>query len=250
MTLASGSTRGDCLSYQDYEIEKGWAPEAFGSFSEQDAVYFGCEIGRPAPSGQSKLNILEVGFGNGQFLGWAASQGHTAVGIELNERLIQRATERGFNASTSVEGLPDQAPKVFDLIVAFDVIEHIERDDLIGFLRHLQAYTNKDTQLVFRFPNGDNPFAAYLQNGDWTHRTAIGSLMIKQLAALAGYDVVAVRRSVTPMKGTSLRRRAQLLVGWPLRWLLGSVIRYVFMGGMPVQFSANLVAVLKPRPAK
>jgi 2-polyprenyl-3-methyl-5-hydroxy-6-metoxy-1,4-benzoquinol methylase len=236
------------LSYEDYEVEKGWDDKAFGLFTEEDAAYFASEVKGLAPVGRDPLRVLEIGFGNGRFLGWAAAQRYTTAGLEINERLVARANAHGFNAASSLDGLADSAPKEFDLIAAFDVLEHIQRDHLVGFLRQLRGCCHPETRLVFRFPNGDNPFALYLQNGDWTHRTGIGSHMIAQLADLAGYELVAVRRRRTPFGGTSVARRLKLLFGWPLRVFFGTMIRYVFMGGVRVEFSADLVAVLKRRP--
>jgi SAM-dependent methyltransferase len=238
------------LSYEDYEIEKGWTREAFGRCNDEDRAYFGAEISGLALPAEGKLRILELGFGNGRFLAWAVSEGHYTVGVEINERLVHRAKEHGFHASTSLTNLADDSSRPFDLIAAFDVLEHIDRDHLIEFLRQLRPCAHEGTRLLFRFPNADNPFALYLQNGDLTHRTAIGSKMIRQIAELAGYHLVAVRRPVTPLAGASLLRRVKLLAGWPVRLAIGLVFRYVFMGGERIEFSANLVAVLKPRDAK
>jgi len=236
------------MSYDNYERAQGWSEQSFGSYSSEQANYFEVELRSLSIDAGKRLRVLDIGFGNGAFLGWARERGFQCEGIEINPRLVERAAGNEFRAATSLEGLHGLSDwRPYDLIAAFDVLEHIDRDSLVPFLRSLHTACHSGTLILFRFPNGDNPFSLPVQNGDVTHRTSIGQSMLRQIAELSDLDVVALGSPQQSTKGASLTRKLAVAIGIPIRWVLGTLIRHLFMGGMAVVFSGNLVAVLKPR---
>ena len=68
--------------------------------------------------------ILEIGFGEGHFLAWASERGYQIFGIDTDRGYCKSAEENGFNVSC-VDAIRyfSQLDGVYDLIVAFDVIE-------------------------------------------------------------------------------------------------------------------------------
>ena len=233
------------MNYNNYELHKGWKESDFANFSNAEAAYFNAELLALGYKSKRTLRVLDIGFGNGQFMGWCKQQGHYVIGLELNEKLVQRAVNHGFIACNSLDEIINSNKAEFDLIVAFSVLEHIEKENIQLFLTNLHPLINHNSRLLFLFPNGDNPFAIYLQNGDITHRTAIGSYMLRQIAALSGYEVVSLKRSETPINSVNIKRKIMILAGLPVRYIFGILVRFIFMGGARVEFSANLVAILK-----
>src|SRR4051812_7800513 len=106
---------------------KGWRRTDFGSFTVEDAMYFRRELHASAISSLVGLRIVGLGYGISSFTGWVTAEGGVWVGREVIAELQQSATAAGFeviapNASFSKvcgEGK-------LDLIVAFDVVEHLE----------------------------------------------------------------------------------------------------------------------------
>lgn len=236
------------MTYDNYERAQGWDEQAFGSSSSLQDAQFEAELSGLPLDLSKPLRVLDIGFGNGAFMGWARRRGLDCEGVEINPRLVQRATTHAFVARTNIKDLQDSVGwQPYGLITAFDVLEHIERDALVPFLSSLHEVCRQDTLLVFRFPNGDNPFSLPIQNGDVTHRTAIGQSLMRQVAELSELDVVSLRSPRQPLKGASLPRKVAVAIGIPARWLLGEAIRHLFMGGMRVVFSGNLLAILKTR---
>lgn len=95
--------------------------------------------------------VVEVGCGAGEILiqlQAAMGDGHTFVGYEISPQAYALAQER-VNASLHfrLEDLTTETTRTFDLLLAIDVIEHIE--DCYGFLRKLQP---RGHHKLFHFP--------------------------------------------------------------------------------------------------
>jgi hypothetical protein len=166
--------------------------------------------------------------------------------MELNERLLRRAQGAGFPAVSSFSSIQISEQHTFQVVTAFDVLEHIRREDLVNFLRDIRSVCSRDAVVILRFPNGDNPFSLFMQNGDVTHQTWIGRGMLRQIAHLAGFDLESLRAPFIPTQGSSLKRRVSVALGIPVRWAVGRMISGIFMGGAEVSMSPNLLAVLRP----
>lgn len=171
----------------EYSEWKGWTPEQFGQFTKRADRYYRWHL-RHLGGEERVLRVLEIGFGNGSFMGWLRAHGHEVVGVESNTALVAVARAKGFAAWTQFDEIPQG--ERFDLIAAFDVAEHISAEALPGFMRALLARCEDDGRLLLRYPNGDSPFSLLHQNGDLTHLTAIGRSKMQQLAGMSGWRVV------------------------------------------------------------
>jgi SAM-dependent methyltransferase len=104
--------------------------------------------------------VLEIGSGRGSMLGWLTGRGINVVGLELNPELIADARARDASlplVRANGTALPFAAAS-FDLVVSFDVFEHIADSDahlleVIRVLRpggsYLLQTPNKWTNTVF-----------------------------------------------------------------------------------------------------
>lgn len=233
-------------SYTGYEDARGWDAANFGAFTNEESAYFVAELAATGIAVDASVRVLDMGFGNGSFMGWCRSIGALPHGIEVNPRLVQRARSHGFTCAIGLAQLQDEVGNAtYNLITAFDVLEHIERAALVPFLAQIRSFCHPNTTVLLRFPNGDNPFALPLQNGDVTHLTAIGQTMVYQVAALAGFEVVHIGAPAQPQRCIGVKR-ALIALGLPLRSAVGMGIRHIFMGGAPVLFCANLLVTLRP----
>ena len=100
--------------------------------------------------------ILEIGCGSGEFL--ARMQSHTTGtvrGIELSERAVATARQRGLSAE--VLGLKEAAerwPGQYDAVCAFQVLEHVP--DPGRFLETCCALLAPGGKLVLAVPNAES----------------------------------------------------------------------------------------------
>jgi SAM-dependent methyltransferase len=227
-----------------YVSWKHWEDGGFGKFTPEEARYFAAETSLntvPAP------RVLEIGFGNGSFLGWIKSLGCEVFGIESNPLLVARAggllgPDRAFDALEDMR-LSRLAGRISH-VIAFDVIEHIPVEALSGVLQRIRNLLAPNGRLIVRFPNGDSPFGRISQHGDPTHVTTIGRQKLEYLARSAGLKILEIRAPALPILGSgpgAAARRLLIKVG---RALFERVIGLMYLQGRCIPLDPNYVAIL------
>ena len=173
--------------YRTYASFKSWD----GAAGPGDDTTYAVEVMRAGLKPRSM--ILEIGFGEGRFLDWVAREGHNVTGVELIEDLVTSARRRGHKAfhgtAQSVLGATEDR---FDLIVAFDVFEHLTADELLDLMCFAKAILAPGGRILARFPNGSSPFGIHIQNGDFTHMLALTGERMMQITHAAGMKVTGV----------------------------------------------------------
>ena len=227
---------------------KNWSPENFGVLSARENADFAALLRKAKVHLPDEATVLEIGFGNGTFLEFGRRRRWKMYGTEVNPGLLTLAHQNGFQV-TDAETLQSFPSQVFQMAAAFDVMEHIPLDQLPGFLGEVRRVLKPNGYFVARFPNGDSPFGRHIQNGDVTHKTAIGSIRARYLAAQAGMEVIFLDCEVQALlagSGHTLHR----LFAVPTKKLMNAFLNLVFSPRDPLPFcSPNLHLVLrKPNP--
>jgi len=184
-----------------YAAWKGWTGARAASAREAEA--FAAELSDVPIGGR---DVLEIGFGEGAFLAWARAQGARVAGLERDAGMIAAARSAGFEARHVSGAVPDFPGRTFDIVVAFDVLEHVPRTALVDTMRAVGGMLRPRGLFLARFPNGQSPFGRVHQHGDLTHESVLSPAIAGQLAALAGLDLVRVANSHRPRLGGRLRR--------------------------------------------
>ena len=86
----------------------------------------------------------------------------------------------------------DEVKEVFDLVVAWEVIEHLSLDEIPGWLAGLKRVTAPGGKLVLSTPNVFRP-AQYWK--DATHLTPLVYTDLGALLTLAGFQVTCMHRT-------------------------------------------------------
>jgi SAM-dependent methyltransferase len=234
--------------YQHEYLEwKGWEPQNFGKLTIGDCRYYNAQLKRTgiSPSAEGPLRVLEVGFGNGRFLAYARKRGWKISGTELNSELVELAKRNNFDA-TCTDDLGEFGANEFDLIVAFDVLEHIEQRAILDFVRQILRILKPSGAFLARFPNGDSPFGLYHQHGDFTHVSVIGSGKVEYLARQLQATVVFLGGEAEPIILEGVAKTLYRAFAVPARKLINWLIRGIFFPRTSIAFcSINLVAVLR-----
>ena len=227
--------------YYGYEEWKGWTeekvlPEVPNS-TNQD--YFTREFERAKVLPGSK--ILEIGFGNGEFLRWAEFNGYDVSGIEINEKLYHLGEKRGFQVflGTMTDDLKELGGG-FDAVVAFDVLEHLPNELLLDYFKAINSRLKVEGRVIVRFPNGQSPFGTYAQHGDITHQTALTGRLLDQVTSKAGFSMEGCYNTV---RIHCKKKRIKNILKYFLRDLLERSLTQLYLGEH-VPWDANLTCVL------
>ncbi len=232
------------LDEQGYLDWKRWTKEGFGQLRKGDAAYFRSECAGLIRR-TTVRKVLEIGFGEGSFLGFCKAQGWAVTGVELNQQLVSIAREAGFEAISS-DDLARMPGGSFDLIAAFDVAEHIPPDQILPFLAQLKALLSPDGRILLRFPNADSWLGNVNQHGDVTHVMQIGYLKLVYLAQQSGMVIEEFRAERRRGFASGVAHGMHMLVSEPLRRAIGFVLKAIYFPRTPVVLSAaNVVAVLR-----
>ena len=229
-----------------YREWKGWAEQEFGAVDRTAAHYFATELREAGIPSVNGLHVLELGFGNGAFATWASVAEAHYLGTEAIPALVAAARHAGIDAYPSTIDLADVVPAgTLDLVVAFDVFEHLPLQQLEELLVRLSTLIVRGGVVLARVPSGDSPFARAVQHGDLTHRLVLGSSAVRQLAMSVGYEVASIRRPAFPVLGLGLKtcvRRA--LVALAQRLCHRFIASALMGGGAPV-LTPTMVFVLR-----
>lgn len=231
--------------YSHYTEWKQWS----GAFAtgEKEARYFASELRGIPLQGR---RVLEIGFGNGAFLAWARGQGAQVSGIEINDAMLDAAHRHGFDASkASLAELAGRGER-YDVIAAFDVLEHWDADELLRNFGSIRALLADGGIFLARFPNGQSPFGRVFQHGDLTHKSVLSTWTMEYLAATCGLEVVRVANACrVAAHDNPMSAMKQRWLAWRRRRIERRLARLYGMPRLPLD--PNLVAVLrKPRQAK
>jgi hypothetical protein len=189
-----------------YREWKGWAEQEFGAVDRTAELYFATELREAGIPSVNGLHVLELGFGNGAFATWALVAGARYQGTEAIPELVEAARHAGIEAYPSTIELADVVGAgTLDLVVAFDVFEHLPLQQLEELLVQLSTLLTRGGLVLARVPSGDSPFARAVQHGDLTHRLVLGSSAVRQLASSVGFEVAAIHQPAFPVLGLGLK---------------------------------------------
>ena len=225
---------------------KGWQGSDFGHFETEDALYYSLELNVSGVTTVRGLRIGELGYGNGTFAGWVRKAGGHWVGRETIPKLQQRAVQAGFDVIAADSSFSYACgPARLDLIIALDVIEHLELDAIRSFLADAKEALRTGGMLIVRLPSGDSPFSGLIYHADLTHRTLLGSSAVRQLAMEAGLEVLQVRSPALPVWGLGPVRAWRRLAVRLMQAVAFSFVRHVLMGDGSAVLSPNMIVVLR-----
>lgn len=225
--------------YAHYTQWKQWG----GAFAPRDkeARYLAAELnGVPL----QERRVLEIGFGNGSFLAWARAQGADASGIEINDAMLEAARTHGFEASKATLAELAARGECYDLIVAFDVLEHWDAGELLQNFGCIRRLLREGGLFLARFPNGQSPFGRVFQHGDFSHKSTLSSYKIEYLATATDLQVVRIANACRVGAHTDpLSNLRQRWLAWRRRRIERRLARLYGLPRLPLD--PNLVAVLR-----
>jgi 2-polyprenyl-3-methyl-5-hydroxy-6-metoxy-1,4-benzoquinol methylase len=139
--------------------------------------------------GQSDAAIVDLACGNGKFLHLAKNMGFQHVeGVDVSDEQIHIAAQTCAHVTLAslFEFLPKRVGK-YDLITAFDLLEHLTKDEAFMFLDLCYAALKPGGRLVLQMPNGDTPWGLAMRYGDLTHEVCYTPHTLAGALELCGF---------------------------------------------------------------
>jgi cyclopropane fatty-acyl-phospholipid synthase-like methyltransferase len=205
---------------------------------EAEHPSFEARLGSVLPEPRD-AKILEIGSGYGAFLHYLGSKGfRNAVGIDVSPEQVRIGKDLGIEnlylaeASTYLR----QYRNEFDCIVAIDLLEHLNKAEVLDFLETALASLKTGGRLIVHTINAEWPFFGNIFYGDFSHEVAFTVKSIRQVLAATGFTEIRVMPAGHAVKGFLSA----------IRWLL---LRAELILKMPDHiYAQNLIAVgIRPR---
>ena len=207
--------------------------------------YLKLVINRNCPTDRD-ARILDLGCGNGTFLMAISKCGYrNLTGVDISPSQIEIARARGVGSVLCGSGLSfleESSPSQYELVISFDVIEHLTRQELYSFGRAVQRVLVPGGRWLIHVPNAAGLFGNRIRYADATHEQAFTPESIGQWAAVLGFSRVRCFEDKPVVHGiNSLLRR----VGWAIIRTVAATC--LIVEGGPTKnliLSQNLLAVM------
>jgi SAM-dependent methyltransferase len=222
--------------YLDYRNWKGWA-QPHVSRSTVSAIKDIQKLRLP-----KETHLLEIGFGNGDFLRAMRQLGFKVQGVERSGSFIQNLVDDGFEVSCN--GMRHIMDKSLDITIALDVFEHLSITELHEQLQEISRVLKYGGILLARFPNNASPFGCMNQTGDVTHRLALSGRSFGQIASLSGFKTVKISNPSYVWFDGSLMWAIASLPRWLCRKALEVLLSVAYYGHQ-ANLDLDVVIVLK-----
>jgi len=168
-------------------------------YGRKDAKYY---RGQFAGQRFRGARLLELGYGAGQFLAWARDQGAEVCGTEINTPAIEHGRAAGYEVHLGpVDEIAALREREFDLIVAIDVLEHLDDATLARTLDWIVAHLSAEGRCIARVPNAASPFGLPVQAGDLTHLQTLSAEKFRQLSHRHGFELLSCRNQYRSWAG-------------------------------------------------
>lgn len=232
--------------YGSYVSSYGWevAPDTLAGLAPR-APYLRRLMRDHFPSDRG-VSVLDLGCGCGALIHAARELGYQNVrGVEGSQEQVEAAKQLGIagvehgDLLARLRRCPDSSE---DLVIAFDVIEHFDRDELFGFVDQVHRVLRAGGRFIIHTTNAESPFFGRIRYGDLTHELAFTRNSLHQLLCTAGFARVDCFEDRPVVHGVLSAGRAAL---WPLARAVIRLFLAIETGSFEPDaiFSQNVLAV-------
>ncbi len=155
--------------------------------------------------------IADLGCGAGNMLAMLESLGYrNYIGVDHSVSQIHNSC---VGSDKLVHGdvfeFLSERKDTYDLLLAFDLIEHFTKDEALRFLRMCRNALVNGGRLVLQTPNGDSPYWAGQYYYDITHEVCFTPSSLMRLMDLIGFVNCQARETGPVPCGYSIKSTAR-----------------------------------------
>ena len=193
-----------------------------------------------------QLKIVDLGCGPGAFLYFLKLAGYTNIsGVDVSPEQIEQAHRLGLTEAKQGQlksFLNETAPESVDVVLLFDVLEHLSREELFTTLDEVYRILRTGGRCIVHVPNAEGLYGMRIRYGDLTHELAFTPQALQQLFATVGFGSIQSFEDKPCVHGilSGLRRAVWAAGTLPHRMLLAAET-----GQTQFILSQNMLAVAK-----
>jgi 2-polyprenyl-3-methyl-5-hydroxy-6-metoxy-1,4-benzoquinol methylase len=139
--------------------------------------------------------ILDIGCGMGHFLNFLISEGYTNyIGVDISEENIEFCKKNKFNVNqANIFSYLKDTSDTYDAIVMNDIIEHLEKPEILKLLNLILERLNPGGRLIIKAPNASNPImASSSRYYDFTHELLFTEESMSQVLKISGFNQIKI----------------------------------------------------------
>ena len=202
--------------YARYRSDQGWDP----GFDDRAPRKAGLDrLARLYLPADRRARILDLGCGSGTLVDHLRRKGYGSVtGVDAAGEQIAAGSGRGIEGLTEEDLLAfvrRQPDGSWDTVVAWDVLEHLDKGELLTLLDEVHRTLGAGGRLVLHAPNAESPFGSRMRYADFTHEQAFTRESLGQVLRAAGFRRLSVHEDDPVVHGAASA----------LRFLLWKLIR-------------------------
>jgi O-antigen chain-terminating methyltransferase len=144
-----------------------------------------------------KLPIVDLGCGRGEFLDLLKENGLNPIGVDLNESMVKRARQKGYDAvlDDAIGYLLKQKTGSLGGVTGFHLAEHIPFDQLLILIAESYRCLAKDGILLLETPNPESLFVgAFTFHYDPSHLKPLPPAIVQFAAEFKGFAKAEILR--------------------------------------------------------
>jgi 2-polyprenyl-3-methyl-5-hydroxy-6-metoxy-1,4-benzoquinol methylase len=141
------------------------------------------------------VTILDLGCGMGHFLNFLEVEGYSNyLGVDISEENIEFCKKNGFNVEKgNIFDFLKKSPDTYDAIIMNDIIEHLEKIEIVNLLKIIFQKLNNGGRLIIKAPNASNPImASSSRYCDFTHEVLFTEESLSQVLRISGFTQVSI----------------------------------------------------------
>src|ERR1035437_186122 len=172
---------------------------------------------------------LDLGCGNGNQLMALHSMGFdNLIGVDIGPEQVGIAQRRGLQVvHADLFDFLRISQQAFDLIFAFDIIEHFTKDEVLELLRLTWERLKPGGCLILQTPNALSPWASHYRYGDLTHELIFSPECIVSTLQVTRFKDITVREAGPYIHGF---RSAVRFILWKFIWAGCAAWNYIESG--------------------
>lgn len=156
--------------------------------------------------------MLDLGCGWGGYLAFLQSQGYRDLtGVDSSAQQVEIAQRLGLsNVQVGDVFMPLEREDHYACISAFNVLEHLDKDQVLPFLRAVKRSLRPGGCILLELPNANSPFGGRTRYWDFTHELSFTPTSLVQLFEVVGFTDVKFQERAPVVHGLKSLVRAGL----------------------------------------